>query len=126
MAEAILRGVLAADLAKADDISVGEPVPERCRFLSKEYGVRVNGDNLQVVPQADLVVFAVKPQDLTAAMGQLHHRLTEEQSALSIVAGARMSTLTKGLGHASIIPGDAQYSSPDWVRDEPLDLLRRG
>ena len=103
MAEAILRGVLAAGLAKAEDISVGEPVPDRCRFLSREYGVGVNGDNLQVVPQADLVVFAIKPQDLPVAMAQLQHRLTGEQSALSIVAGARMSTLTKGLGHASII-----------------------
>ena len=43
MAEAILRGVLAAGLAKPDDISVGEPVPERGRFLSNEYGVGVYG-----------------------------------------------------------------------------------
>ena len=103
MAEAILRGVLAAGLAEADDIGVGEPVPERCRFLSTEYGVRVYEDNLRVVPQADLVVFAVKPQDLPVAMGQLHRRLTGDQSALSIVAGAKMSTLAKGLGHDSII-----------------------
>ena len=103
MAEAIFRGVLVAGLAEPDDISVGEPVAERCRFLSKEYGIRVDGDNLQAVPQANLVIFAVKPQDLPVAMGQLHHRLTDDQSALSIVAGAKMSTLTKGLGHDSII-----------------------
>ena len=103
MAEAILRGVLSAGLAKADDISVGEPVPVRSRFLSEEYGVRVDGDNLQVLTQANLVVLAVKPQDLPVAMGQLNHRLTEDQSVLSIVAGARMSTLARGLGHASVI-----------------------
>ena len=131
MAEAILRGVLAAGLAKGEDISVGEPVPERCRYLSKEYGVRVNGDNLEVVSQADLVVFAVKPQDLPVTMGQLRHRLTEEQSALSIVAGARISALTKGLGHSSIIrvmpntPAQIGFGMSLWTCSEEVSQTQR-
>ncbi|MCH8224323.1 MAG: pyrroline-5-carboxylate reductase [Chloroflexi bacterium] len=131
MAEAILRGVLAAGLAKPDDISVGEPVPERGRFLSNEYGVGVYEDNLQVIPDADLVVFAVKPQDLPVAMGQLHHRLAKDQSALSIVAGAKMSTLTKGLGHASIIrvmpntPAQIGCGMSLWTCSDEVDQTQR-
>jgi pyrroline-5-carboxylate reductase len=103
MAEALLKGVLAANLAEPNSVSVGEPRRERRQFLSGQYGVRTSQDNQEVATGADLVVLAIKPQDMPAVFQQLNGRLTMEQAALSIVAGARMSTLSKGLGHAAII-----------------------
>ena len=103
MAEALLKGVLAANLAEPDGISVGEPRQERRQFLSGQYRVRTSQDNLKAAVGADLVVLAIKPQDLTIVFRQLHGHLAPEQSALSIIAGARMSTLSNGLGHPAII-----------------------
>ena len=103
MAEAILHGVLSGSLAGPQDIAVGEPVQARREYLAKEFGVSAVDDNLESASQADLVVFAVKPQDLGAVMGQLKGQLKPKQAALSIVAGAKMSTLAQGLGHPSVI-----------------------
>ena len=103
MAEAILGGMLAAGLAAPADIAIGEPVARRREYLTDKYGVAVHDDNRQVIQSADLVVLAVKPQDLPAVFAELGGQLTAGQSALSIIAGAKMSTLAQGLQHSAII-----------------------
>ena len=103
MAEAILSGMLAAGLAAPADIAIGEPVARRREYLADKYGVAVHDDNRQVIQSADLVALAVKPQDLPAVFAELGGQLTAGQSALSIIAGAKMSTLAQGLMHNAII-----------------------
>ena len=46
MAEAILHGVLSGKLAAPEDISVGEPVAERREYLSTQFGVATDADNV--------------------------------------------------------------------------------
>ena len=103
MAESIVHGVLAGKLANPEDISVGEPVAERRSFLKGEFGISPVPDNLEAASGSDLVVLAVKPQDLGPVLAQLNGNLDDSQAALSIVAGARMSTLSEGLGHGSVV-----------------------
>ena len=103
MAESIVHGVLAGNLADPGDISIGEPVAERRAFLASEFGVSPVADNLEAASGADLVVLAVKPQDLGGVLGELKGSLGLQQAALSIVAGARMSTLSDGLDHGSVV-----------------------
>ncbi len=103
MAEAIIHGVLAGQLAKPGDIAIGEPVAERRSFLSEEFGVNPVADNRDAVAGADLTLFAVKPQDLGLVMGELRGSLKSGQAALSIVAGAKMETLSKGLDHGAVV-----------------------
>jgi pyrroline-5-carboxylate reductase len=103
MAETILQGVLAAKLAGPDDIRVGERLPDRCKYLSQQHGVHAGPDNDEALQDADLVLLAVKPQDLASVFGQLKGRLGGGQTALSIVAGVKMSTLAAGLDHAAVI-----------------------
>ena len=102
MAEAILRGVLDARLAGGGDVCVGEPRAERREYLTQQFGVRSDQDNQVAAQGADLVVLAIKPQDLPSVFKQLHQKLDPGQTALSIVAGAKMSTLTQGRGQPSI------------------------
>jgi pyrroline-5-carboxylate reductase len=103
MAEAILGGVLSANLNQPEEISIGEPREDRCQFLSDHYGVQASPDNFKVTRDADLVVLSVKPQDLPVIFKQLGGKLDAGQAALSIVAGAKMSTLQEGLEHANIV-----------------------
>ncbi len=103
MAESIIHGVLSGNLAAPEDIAIGEPAAERRAFLSSEFGVSPAADNLEAVSGADLVILAVKPQDLGEVLSELKGSLRQEQAALSIVAGARMSTLSNGLDHGSVV-----------------------
>ena len=103
MAEAILKGVLSAKLAGPQDINVGEPVADRRDLLTGEYGVGATGNNLEAIKSADLIILAVKPQDLPSLFDQLNGKLDGGQTALSIIAGAKISTLVQGLNHGAII-----------------------
>ena len=131
MAEAILHGVLSGKLAAPTDIRVGEPVAERRDYLSSQFGVTTDPDNLKSVQQADLVVLAVKPQDLGPVMGQLKGHLDSQQAALSIVAGAKMETLSKGLGHGSVVrvmpntPAQIGAGMSLWTCSEGVDAAKR-
>lgn len=103
MAAAILGGLLDAGLAAPAAVAIGEPVARRREYLADKYGVTADGDNRKVIRDADLVVLAIKPQDLPAVFGQLGGKLDDKQSVLSIIAGAKLSTLAQGLQHAAII-----------------------
>ncbi|PKB66686.1 MAG: pyrroline-5-carboxylate reductase [SAR202 cluster bacterium Io17-Chloro-G4] len=103
MAEAILKGVLAAKLAGPTDISVGEPVAARRDLLTGDYGVAATENNLEAVKGADLVVLAIKPQDLPSLFDQLKGKLDAGQTAVSIIAGAKIATLSTGLNHGAVI-----------------------
>ena len=103
MAEAILKGVLKANLSGSEDIRVGEPLSGRRQYLTEQYGIISDDSNVDAAQDAELVVLAVKPQDLTQVFGQLNGGLGPEQTILSIVAGAKVSTLAQGFGHESII-----------------------
>ncbi len=103
MAEAIIGGILSAHVAAPGDISVGEPIGDRRRYLTDNYGLQAHGDNLEASHAADLVILAVKPQDLPHVSQGLRGQLTQAQTAVSIIAGAKMSTLADSLGHAPVI-----------------------
>jgi len=103
MGEVILSAVLDKGLAAPDDISVSDVSPERRQHLAGKYGVTALEDNEQVVGRGDMVVLAVKPQNLADVMAGLKGRLGEAQAVLSIVAGASIAALSKGLEHWRIV-----------------------
>ena len=62
MAEAIIKGIIGSGLIAGESITVGEHTAERCTYLNETYGVKATTDNKEAVRDADLVIFAVKPQ----------------------------------------------------------------
>ena len=103
MAEAILSGVLDRELASPDDIAVSEVVEARREYLSERYGVTVTDDGAAAAAHGSLVLLAVKPQDLPKAMSGMRKSLSNDQAALSIVAGATIRSISKGLDHDSVV-----------------------
>lgn len=103
MAEAIIGGVLSAGLYPPDAIRVGEPVAARREYLARTHGVSAFSDNADAAAGADIALIAVKPQSLPEVLPPLGECLTPAQTAVSIVAGADMATLSGGLSHAAVI-----------------------
>lgn len=103
MAEAILKRLITASLVEPDRVVVGEPVPERREMLCSHYGIRATRSNREACFGADVVVLAVKPQHTPTVLEELHGQLNRGQLALSIVAGATISTLSAGLRHQEIV-----------------------
>lgn len=99
MAEAILRGLLRAGMS-GESLIAADPDAGRRRALA-ELGVRTTERNAEVASNAELVVLAVKPQQLEAAAATLPR--DGGPLYLSIVAGATTATLRRLLGSASRI-----------------------
>jgi pyrroline-5-carboxylate reductase len=102
MGEALVKCLLTKKVAAPQDMVVSDVSPVRRELLSREYGVSTLVDNRTAVANADLIILAVKPQNLPQVMEELKG-LARKQLVLSIVAGATLSSLCQGLNHSSII-----------------------
>ena len=96
MARAIVGGLLARDFAP-EAIGVVELIPEARLQMQREFGVRTFASSAQAAPCGELVVMAVKPQQMRAAAAQLAQHLCG-QLVLSIAAGIRLADLSRWLG----------------------------
>lgn len=103
MGEAMLSAILERKLSAPGDIFVSDVNEERCHYLTQEYGVKVTLANRSAVAGGDVIVLAVKPQSLNGVMADLKGHLKPSQLVLSIVAGARIETLRRGLNHNAIV-----------------------
>ena len=103
MGEAMLAAVLAKKLAAPRDISVGEISQERREYLAKKFGVAVTPDARQAASGKDIIVLAVKPQNLPDVLAALKSGLVPAQLVLSIAAGVRIAAIGRGLGQERIV-----------------------
>ncbi|MBP8013214.1 MAG: pyrroline-5-carboxylate reductase, partial [Acinetobacter sp.] len=75
---------------------------EQVRDLLKEKDVHVTEDNLAAIAQADIVVFAVKPQVLAQVLRPLYGQF-DDKLVISIVAGAEIATISELLGTERVV-----------------------
>ena len=90
MAQALIGGLISRGLPPTR-ITVSDPV-EKVRLLLAEKDVCVTDDNLAAIRDADIVLFAVKPQVLASVLKPLKG-LFEGKLVMSIVAGAEIATI---------------------------------
>jgi pyrroline-5-carboxylate reductase len=103
MGEAIIAALLAKKLAAAGDITVAETIAERRDYLAKKYGAAVTESAQAAVTGRDVIVLAVKPQSLPDVLTALKGALVPAQLVLSIAAGVRIATISRGLGHEPVV-----------------------
>jgi pyrroline-5-carboxylate reductase len=99
----MLSAVLDKRLAKPEAIIVSDIVEARLKYLEQKYGVVVTESNLEAISGKDAVVLAIKPQNLAEVMAELGGQLKPAQLVLSIIAGAKINTLRRGLKHGCIV-----------------------
>lgn len=103
MGEAMLAAVLARALAQPESISVSDVSHKRLEHLKKQYSVTVTPDNPEAISDKDIIILAVKPQNLAEVMAELKDNLNPAQLILSIIAGAKISTIFLGLTHNAVV-----------------------
>jgi pyrroline-5-carboxylate reductase len=103
MGEAMLAAILARGLTKPETIIVSDIAEARLKHLEQEYGVAITDSNLEAISGKDVVVLAIKPQNLAEVIAELGGKLQSHQLVLSIIAGAKIDTLSKGLKHGALV-----------------------
>ena len=93
MGGALIRGLIARGMP-ANNIRVGEAHQPRRASLAEELGVHTTADNREAVTGADVVVLAVKPQDLAMTVRAVAPVLARRRPVvLSIAAGIRVADI---------------------------------
>ena len=103
MAEAMIAGLVRQKVAPPSSILAAGPRPERLEQLCKQYGIAGQDHNAEAARQADLVVLSVKPQRLNKVLDGLRAAIQPEALVLSIVAGASIEKISKGLNHSRVV-----------------------
>ncbi len=102
MAQALIGG-LADKLTAASNIHVVDVNPDALAALSARFGVKTSAGAENVVQNADVVVLAVKPQQMREVVRGIASQINT-QLVLSIAAGIRAADLSRWLnGHAAIV-----------------------
>ncbi|MFC2024902.1 pyrroline-5-carboxylate reductase [Chloroflexota bacterium] len=103
MGEAMLSAILDKGLSPSQDIFVSDTNEVRCQHLEQKYGVTAMNDNRLAVDKSEVVVLAIKPQNLAEVMNEISGQLKPTQLVLSIIAGASVQTLSSGLDHKRVV-----------------------
>ncbi|HEX9962613.1 MAG TPA: pyrroline-5-carboxylate reductase [Pyrinomonadaceae bacterium] len=108
MAESIIAGLLRKNLVGARQIAGSHPRPNRRRELNEKYGIQVFEKNAEAVESVkasenSVVALCVKPQRLKGVLQELKDVVSPGQIIFSIIAGARMETISETLGSRKIV-----------------------
>ena len=102
MGEALVSGLLKQGVAQANEIAVSDVAEARRQHLTSQYSVVATADNSAAARDAQLVVFAVKPQEFEAVAAGLRGHFDRSQTALSIMAGVPVERVAGALGHQAV------------------------
>lgn len=97
MGESLVAGLLASGWRTASDVVVTARSEDRLKELSEAHGVSTTTDNGAAVAGADVVVIAVKPQDIEALLMEISPHVGTDQTVLSVAAAIPTSFIESHL-----------------------------
>jgi pyrroline-5-carboxylate reductase len=103
MASALVHGMLRAGLAPAEAIRASDPLASARSALKEKAGITVFESNADVVKHSDVLVLAVKPQNMSDILAELEGIVTAEHLVVSIAAGITIDSIARGLSRCSRI-----------------------
>ena len=139
MCQALIEGWLGKKLIAPANLRVANRTPGKLKKLEESFGVKSLKTNEELVDECDVVILAVKPQDLIAAVEPISTAFRPEQIVISLAAGiplARLKKLFPQCKHlvrvmantpARIMRGVFGYCTPanDLIADRFMDRMFR-
>lgn len=103
----IARSLIGGLIARGTDatrISVADPIASQLNSLQKQFGVRVSASNTAAARDADVIVLAVKPQDMRNVTTALAPVLAPRRPLIiSVAAGIRASDIQRWCGGIAVV-----------------------
>lgn len=97
MANAIIRGLLRAGLAK-EKITATVRREEKKIELEATHGIRASFDNVAAAKDAEVIVLCVKPQALDKLLTQIAPSIDRSKLIISVAAGVPIAAIERRLG----------------------------
>ena len=100
MAEALIKGITSRGTR---GIMVSDPKEDRRRYLGDAYGVVTTPSNREVALACDIIILAVKPQNIDDVTSEISGAVTGEKTVVSVAAGITLSRLSSRLKAGKLI-----------------------
>jgi len=134
MAAALSKGLLASGMIKPEKICASDVDDKRRKHYARATGAEVFADNTAVARQSDVIVLAVKPQQMEDVLSDVGPALEERHLIISIAAGITTGFVEKfvrnGVRVVRAMPntpmlagaGAVGLCKGKWATDADLDL----
>src|SRR5947209_118940 len=97
MGTALARGFGDAGLVNAAQIIASDPIEAARAAFGRDVGAKITASNTDVVEFADVLLLAVKPDQVASVLGEIRGKFTEKHLLISIAAGVPLAKLEGAL-----------------------------
>jgi len=97
MGEALAGGIISSGLAQAENITIHDIRKERLAYFRDKYHVCVSDDIAGTIETSDIVILAVKPQNMETVLRDMADTVAG-RLVISIAAGITLGFIEKRLG----------------------------
>lgn len=98
MGTAILEGLFAKKIAAPSQVVVYDKIKEKVQEFSNQYGVLAASSNADLASRVEVLLLAIKPQDLAATSLEIKPALKASKILISILAGTPVRKIQEHLG----------------------------
>ena len=93
MGEALIKGILDAQVCVPEDVYASDIAELKLKKLEKTYGIGTFMENTKLASQVDIMVLAVKPQNVEEVLDELAPVVERKHLIISVLAGVPTSYL---------------------------------
>ena len=103
MGSAILSGLLRNHIAQPKQIFVYDSARSKLESVSRKFRVNPTKSNVDLIHRAQIILLAVKPQDLSFVAREMRDVLRSGQTVISILAGMPIPKLKRSFGNHVVV-----------------------
>lgn len=103
MAQAMIKGMVLSGVVSPARIFVSSRTNQKPQKLREMFNIQVCANNEELVETCDVVILAMKPQDLITAVEPMSRIFNDNQIVISLAAGLRLETLEKILPQCRLV-----------------------
>lgn len=124
LGEALLSGILSSQLVPAGRVEATVAHQPRADALAEKYGIKAHTENSKAVAGADLIIVALKPQQVRGFLHEVKKSLRKDAVIISAAASVTTALIERELGHPARVIR-AMPNTPCLIR-QGMTALARG
>lgn len=97
MGEALVGALIKSNITEPKYIYASDASEKKLKSMSKGYGIHIRKDNFQLFLECDIIILAVKPQQMSQVLseisGNVGQKLSRKKLIISIAAGVSIRRL---------------------------------
>ncbi len=101
--EAIISGLIYSNKKIRKNIISTDIRKERLEYISKKFGVNIISDNINAIRNSDIIIIAVKPQQIEDLLKEISGKIQPSQLVISVAAGITTKYIEKFLDKVPVI-----------------------